>query len=333
MHQTPLPRRAWLKTALAAAALGLAGTSAVAEDWPTKPVRIVLAIAPGSTGDTLARLMAPKLEALWKQPVIVDNKPGAGGVVGTEYVVRATDKHTLLLASQSSFLPKYTQKGLRFDPLTDLLPVRKVVHYQFLVATSKVTAQKAKTLRDLIALSRTTEKELFLAGTGPTSIFNISFAILNNQLKMRYQAVNYNSVPAMNMAVLRDDAQFMVNSVAAVKGQMDDGSIVALAAISPQRYDNLPNIPTLKEATGYDGYLPQLWHGVLVPKDTPAAVVQRISRDVDTIFSDETFRKQAEATLGATFVAHSSPAIYAKDIKEETDLWQDLFKTLNIKPE
>ncbi|RKJ95133.1 Bug family tripartite tricarboxylate transporter substrate binding protein [Alicycliphilus denitrificans] len=335
---TRLPsRRRCLQTGIASAMLGLAGLlsagSAFAQEWPTKPVRIVLAIAPGSTGDTLARMMAPRLEALWKQPVIVENKPGAGGVVGTEYVVRATDGHTLLLGTQSSILPKYTQKGLRFDPLTDLVAVRKVLHYQLLIAANEETARKARTLRDLVALSKTTDKGLFLAGTGPTSIFNLSFAILNKQLGIRYEAVNFNSVPAMNMAVLRGDAQFVVNTPASLKSHMDTGALVALGAVNAKRYPNLPDVPTLQEAAGYTGYLPQLWHGFFVPKGTPPEVTGRVYKDVETIFGDEAFRKQVETSLAASFVTPASPTSFAKDLQEETGLWQDLFQTLNIKPE
>ncbi|MFT3721697.1 Bug family tripartite tricarboxylate transporter substrate binding protein [Pseudorhodoferax sp.] len=333
----PSSRRQCLRAGIASAALGLTGLlaagHALAQDWPNKPVRIVLAIAPGSTGDTLARMMAPKLEALWKQPVIVENKPGAGGVVGTEYVVRATDGHTLLLGTQSSILPKYTQKGLRFDPLTDLIAVRKVLHYQLLIATNEETARKATTLRELIALSKTTDKGVFLAGTGPTSIFNLSFAILNKQLGIRYEAVNFNSVPAMNMAVLRGDAQFVVNTPASLKGHMDTGALVALGAVNATRYPTLPDVPTLQEAAGYTGYLPQLWHGVFMPKETPAAVTGRIYQDVETIFADAAFRKQVETSLAASFVTPASPTSFTKDIQEETALWQDLFKSLNIQPE
>lgn len=338
---TPSPfspqRRACLRTGLASALPGLTGLlaarPALAKEWPTKPVRIVLAIGPGSTADTLARMLAPRLEARWKQPVIVENKPGASGAVGTEYVVRATDEHTLLLGTQSSLLPRYTQKGLRFDPLADLVPVRKVLHYQFVIAANAETTRQARTLRDLVAQSKASDKGLFFAGTGPGSLFNLSFAILNKQLGMRYTAVDFSSVPAMNMALMRGDAQFLVNIPASIKGQIDTGTIVALAAISPQRYPGLPDVPTLKEAVGYTGYLPQPWSGIFVPKGTAAAVVDRIASDVEAVFEDDGFRRQVETSLAAAFVSPSSPAAFARDIREETGLWQELFKSLNIQPE
>ncbi|WP_198968742.1 Bug family tripartite tricarboxylate transporter substrate binding protein [Xylophilus sp. ASV27] len=331
-----LDRRGWMQSATLVAACAVAGLfgagSAQAQDWPTKPVRIVLAIGPGSSGDTLARMMAPRLEARWKQPVIVENKPGAGGVVGTEYVVRATDGHTLLLGTQSSILPKYTQKGLRFDPLTDLVPVRKVLNYQLVIATNGETAKQARTLKELIDLSKKGSQGLFLAGLGPTSVFNLSYAILNRQLGARYSSVNFNNVNDANLAVMRNDAQFIVNNPASVRPYFATNAIVPLAAIGMQRYASLPDVPTLQEAVGYSGYLPQLWTGFFVPRNTPAALVERISQDVAAIFEEPEFRRQVEDKLTAS-VASSSPDAFAKDIREETTLWQDLFKSLNIQPE
>ncbi|MGH8784353.1 MAG: Bug family tripartite tricarboxylate transporter substrate binding protein [Cupriavidus necator] len=334
MHSTHPTRRDWLMASLAAATLAplLNVSTAFAQDWPTKPVKIVLAIGAGSSGDTLARLMAPRLEARWKQPVIIENKPGAGGVVGTEYVARATDGHTLLLGTQSSILPKYTQKGLRFDPLTDLVPVRKVLNYQFVIATNGETTKQARTLKDLAALSKSGSQGIFFAGLGPTSVFNLSYAILNQQLGARYVAVNFNNVNDANLAVMRNDAQFIVNNPASIKPYFANGAMVPLAAISMQRYPGLPDVPTLQEAVGYRGYLPQLWTGFFVPKHTPEALVERINRDVAAIFEDQDFRKQVEEKLTASVVA-SSPQAFAKDIREETTIWQDLFKALNIKPE
>lgn len=336
MHQASTRRRRWLKTGLAAATLGLTGLTgagtAFAQEWPSRPVRIVLAIGAGSSGDILARLMAPRLEARWKQPVIVENKPGAGGVVGTEFVVRANDGHTLLLGTQSSILPKYTQKGLRFDPLTDLVPVRKVLNYQLVIATNSDTAKQVKSLRELVESSKKGGQGIFLAGLGPTSVFNLSYAILNRQLDARYSAVNFNNVNDANLAVMRNDAQLIVNNPASLKPYFANGAMVPLAAIGTQRYASLPDVPTLQEAMGYHGYLPQLWTGFFVSKSTPQAVVERINGDVAAIFEDQEFRKQVEDKLTASVVS-SSPAAFAKDIREETTIWQDLFKTLNIKPE
>lgn len=328
-------RRRWLASAgaaLACAAWGLLPAMASAQEWPNRPVKIVIAVAAGSSGDTLARIMAPKLEAIWKQPVVVENRPGAGGIVGTEFVATATDGHTLLLGSQSSMLPKFTQKTLRFDPFTDLVPIYRAVNYQLILATNAPTAKKARNLAELIALSKTTDKGIFFAGTGPTSVFNLSMATLNRQMGLRYSTVDFNAVPAMNLAVMRDDAQILANTPSALKGQIDAGTLVPLAAINAERYPNLPDLPTVTEATGYKGYLPLLWAGFFAPKGVPAPVIERIGRDVGAVLADPALKKQVETTLTAT-VLRSSPAAFAKEIQEEAAVWKDLFQAMNYKPE
>jgi tripartite-type tricarboxylate transporter receptor subunit TctC len=329
-------RRRWLRSAVASLAALAAGATlpgiAAAQDWPTRPVKLVIAVAAGSSGDTLARMLAPRLEALWKQPVLVENRPGAGGVVGTEHVVNATDGHTLLLGTQSSILPKFTQKGLRFDPLADLVPVYKVINYELILATNAQTAKKAKTLAEVIALSKSGDKGVFLAGTGATSIFNITMAIINKSLGMRYTAVDFNNVSAMNLALLRDDAQLVVNTPSSIRAHIDTGAVVPLAAVSTERYASLPGVPTLKEAAGYSGYLPLLWAGLFVPKGTPGGVADRISKDMLALASDPSLKKQIESRLTGS-VVRSSPAAFAREIHEETNVWKDLFHAMNYKPE
>lgn len=317
----------------AGVALLLAGSPAAAQGWPTQPVKIVLAIGPGSSGDTLARMLQPYLQEMWKQPVIVENKAGASGVIGTEYVVNATDGHTLLLGTQSSILPKYTQKSLKFDPLTDLLPLYKVINYETVLATNAETAKQAKTLAELIALSKSGDKGIFFAGVGPSSIFNISVGIMNQQLGLRYTAVNFSNVGAMNLALMRNDAQLMMNAPSSVRGQIDSGQVVPLAVVGAERSASLPNVPTIVEAAGYKGYLPLLWAGFFAPKGTPASVVERISRDVRTLANNAELRSQIESKLSGVVVNSSSPATFAKEIQDETNAWKDLFKATNFQPE
>ncbi len=330
-HLSATARRQWLRlsTTLAAAAFAsIFHQTSWAQAWPTQPVKIVLAVAAGSSGDTLARLIAPRLEEIWKQPVIVENRPGAGGILGTETVVAAKDGHTMLLASQSSFLPKYTQKSLRFDPATDLVPIAKLIEYESVLVTNAQSQKKAKSFAEVVALSKADAKGLFFSGTGPTSIFNISMAILNQFAGINYTGVNFNNVGAMNMALLRDDAQLMINTPSSIKAHVDSGALVPLAAISKQRYANLPNVPTIFEVTNYRGYLPVLWAGMVMPKGTPAAVVDRVARDLQTVVLQEETRKKIETTLSGT-VQRSSPDQFAKQISEEMDAW----KRLDIKPE
>ncbi|MGN5477057.1 Bug family tripartite tricarboxylate transporter substrate binding protein [Cupriavidus basilensis] len=301
-------RRSWLRKAGAACVAGCAAMllprlASATEPWPTRPVRIVIPLAASSSGDLLALPLAQRLEGMWKQPVIVENRPGAGGVIGTEYVVNATDGHTLLLGTQSSILPKFTTKNLKFDPTTDLVPVYKVINYQLVVAANDDTAGKAKTMRGLVDLSRRGSDGLFFAGTGRTSIFNLTMALLNKSLGMKYAPIDFNSVTAMNMAVMRDDAQFLVNTPSSMKSQMEAGKLRADGR--HQRRAVRQTCSTCRrcsEAVGYKGYLPLLWAGMFVPKSTPPAVVDRIARDLRALSADTQFRSMVESRLSGSMV-------------------------------
>ncbi len=323
-------RRTLTRGLFAAAAVCCLPTSAWAQEWPTRPVKIVIGLAAGSAGDTVARSMAPHLEALWKQPVIVENRPGANMVIATEYVARATDNHTLILGTLSSLLPKYTTKNLRFDPVTDLVPIYRVINYQLVIATNARTAQRAKTLRDVATLSEASP--LFFSGTGRTSIFNLAMALVNQTINVKYSEIDYGSVPAMNLALMRNDTQLMVNTPGSIKGQLDSGELVALAAINAERYPNLPNVPSLREVGGYTGFIPTSWAGFFGPKGLPTPIVDRIGRDVLTVLSDAEFKKQLETRVTGT-VLRSSPAEFAREYQEEARVWQRLFNTLNLQPE
>ncbi|MFT3721105.1 Bug family tripartite tricarboxylate transporter substrate binding protein [Pseudorhodoferax sp.] len=330
-------RRAWLRHALyAGAAAGtslLSGTAAAAAgDWPTRPVRLVVGVAAGSTGDTMLRMLAPRLEAVWKQPVIVENKPGGGGVVGPEYVVNSSDGHTFLLGTLSNVLPKYTVKNLRYDPETDLIPVYRVINYQTVFFATPETVEKARTLPGIVALSQSSPNGLFFAGTGPTSIFNMMMAVVNQTLGIRYTSVDFNSVPNMTLALLRGDAQIAMNAPNNVKAQIETGKLVPVAVVDHGRYPNLPDVPTIVEAVGYTGYMPLSWGGIFAPKNTPRSVVDTIARDLQAVLLNPEFKKDLETKLGGE-VLKSSPAEFARDFTEDMRIWKGVVQSLNIVPQ
>jgi tripartite-type tricarboxylate transporter receptor subunit TctC len=335
MNQNTLTRRSLLASAASMGALGglapLASAAAAQEPWPTRPVKIVIAVGPGSSGDTLARMIAPRLETIWKQPVIVENRPGAGGIVGTEYAINAKDGHTFLLASQSSYLPKFTQKNLRYDPLTDLVPIYRMIDYEMVVVTNGETAKQAKSFEDVVKLSRARDKGLFFSGTGPTSIFNITMAIVNRPFGMKYTSVDFSNVGAMNIAVIRNDAQLMVNTPSSIRGHFDTGALVPVAAVSRQRYPDLPNVPAVAELPGFKGFLPVVWAGMVAPKGTPQVAVDRMAHDLQFVLHSPDIKKSIETQLSGS-VQQSSPAQFAKDVRTEAEVWRSLFAEMKFVP-
>lgn len=332
-HDIDAMNRRHVLGALGAGALaGLLPASAAASDWPTRPVRIVIAVGAGSSGDILARTVAPRLETIWKQPVIVENKPGASGVLGTEYAIGAKDGHTLLLASQSSYLPKFTQANLRYDPLTDLVPIYRMINYEMVVATNGETAKKAKSFEEIVALGKSSDKGLFFGGLGPSSVFNVTMALVNRPFGMKYTPVDFSNVGAMNIAVIRNDAQLMVNTPSSIRAHFESGALVPVLAVNKQRYANLPNVPALGELPGFKGDVPVVWAGMVAPKGTPQSVIDRVAKDLNFVLHDPDMRKSIEAKLTGE-VQDSSPAAFAKQIRDEAQAWKVLFASMNYKPQ
>jgi tripartite-type tricarboxylate transporter receptor subunit TctC len=330
-HSTSSSRRNFLLGA-AAASLSPYSSFAQAPAWPTQPVKIVVGTGPGSGTDAIARSLAPRLAGIWKQPVIVENKAGAGGIIGTQYTLAANDGHTLLMASPSMLLAKYTTRDLRFDPLTDLIPVYRVFNTPVVFVTNAKTAQRAKTMAELVALSKSTPQGIFFSGAGRTSFFSLSMAVLAKSMGVRYTAVDFTGMGPLTMALLRDDTQLALSGLLAVKGQIDSKELHALAVVDSKRLAAMPDVPTLEEAVGYKGFLPVSWGGIFVPKGTPAAVVNIIARGFGTLYADEPARKSLEALLSGTLV-QSSPAQFAREYTEEANMWKSKFATLGIAPE
>jgi len=339
MEKTTLDRRrrALLRSAVGmgvAASLPFGGgraLAATAGTWPTRTVRLVVAQGAGSTGDSLMRLIAPRLEALWKQSVVVENRPGAGSIVGTQYVAGTNDDHTIMLATLSSVLPKFTVKNLRYDPAVDLIPIYHVMNYHITLVASPELVKKAPTLPDIIKLSQSTPGGLFFSGTGPTSIFNMMMAVVNKSLGINYTSVDFNSIPDMIMAVLRGDAQLSVAAPFNIKSQIDAGDLVPVVAFSRTRYPVLPNVPAIVEAADYKGHVPLSWGGIFGPRSLPKEAIDIVGRDVGVVLSDPIFRKDLETRLGGT-VVDSSPEEFAKEYASELQMWEDVVASLNITP-
>lgn len=332
-HSLPSSRRSILLGALAAS-LAPNVSFAQAPAWPTRPVKIVVGTGPGSQTDIVARLLAPRLADMWRQPVVVENKAGAGGIIGTESVLTANDGHTLLMASPSMLLAKYTTKNLRFDPVTDLMPVYRVFNAPVVFVTNAKTAQRAKTMAELVALSKSTSQGIFFGGAGPASFFTVSMAALAKSMGVRYSTVDYSGMGPLTIGLLRDDTQLAISGYLSVKGQIDSKELHALAVIDSKRLAGLPDVPTLEEAVGYKGFLPISWGGIFAPKGTPAPVVNVIARSFGALYADEPARMSLEARLsGAGTLLQSSPEQFSKEYAEEVIAWKNAIASLGIKPE
>ena len=322
-HASPT-RRHWLATAaLSLAALTPALTYAQAA-WPNKPVRIVVPYAPGGANDILARVVAEKLAPVLGQPVLVENKPGAGAMVGSDFVAKAApDGYTLLMAASGPmvFNPVLVAK-LPYNPLTDLAPISIVGSFPLILAVNE--SSSAKTFKDLVALSKASpDKSNY---SYPAASFQLIMELVKAKSGLKALNVPYQgSAPSIN-AVLTQEVQMTLIDSGPIAALVKSGKLRALAVTSEQRLASYAQVPTLKEQ-GIDLAV-NLWSGLLAPAGTPEPILKRLQEEVARIMAlpdvGERMAKMDIRPLG------TSSADMGKTIASEIQLWSQVAKDNNI---
>ncbi|MCY0855817.1 Bug family tripartite tricarboxylate transporter substrate binding protein [Cupriavidus sp. D39] len=291
-----LARRHILATALAAIVLG--GGSAFALGYPVKPVTIVVAYPPGGDTDSMARMYAEKLSVRLKQPVIVENKPGAGGVVGNAMVGRApADGYTLLFTPNPFTTAPMVLKlpaSSSYDALHGFTPVIQTGTQTVLLVA--YPGAGIKTVQEMVAAAKA-GKPLTYASPGAGSPMHIAGEWLNRAAGVKIQHVPYRGVaPAVN-DVVAGHVNFAYVTLGPVAQYINTGKLLALAVTDPQRSPLLPNVPTLSEL-GYKDVIVGAWHGVMAPKGTPADVVKLLNEQLNDIVKMPDIAEKM-ATFGA----------------------------------
>lgn len=320
-------RRHWL-TVAAASLFALAPVLCCAQaTWPAKPVRIVVPYAPGGANDILARVVAEKLAPALGQPVVVENKPGAGAAVGTEYVVKsAPDGYTLLMAASGPivFNPALVAK-LAYNPMTDLAPISLVGSFPMILAVNE--ASPSKSFTELVANSKANAANSNYSY--PSASFQLVMELVKAKSGLKALNVPYQgSAPSIN-AVLTQEVQMTLIDSGPIAGLIKSGKLRALAVTSEQRLASYPLVPTLKEQ-GIDLAV-NFWSGLLAPAGTPAPIIKRLQEEVARIMARPEVAEQM-AKLDIRPVGGSS-ADFARTIATEIPLWKQVAKDNDIKSE
>jgi tripartite-type tricarboxylate transporter receptor subunit TctC len=273
IRRSGLPNRRRLGLSAAAAALGTLGarTARAQQIWPERPVRLIAPFAPGGPADLIARVLAERLAQLWRQPVVVENRPGAGGNVGAEYVARTPpDGHTLLVAANTLVTAPALVPRLPFDPLRDFTPIAQVAsHPHILVVHPSVPAW---TLAEFVALARAQPVSYGSGGVGASS--HLSGALLAVMAGIELTHVPFGGTAPAQAAVLGGQVQAVFQNPILAVPAVRDGRLRALANTGASRWRDLAEVPTMAEL-GYPGFEAVSWYGVLGPAGLPAAAVER----------------------------------------------------------
>lgn len=313
---------------LAAAAVGVAAVhDAAAQKYPEKTVRIVTPFAPGGGTDVFARILAQRLTEVHGQQFIVENRPGAGSTVGTEYVARApADGYTLLMTSASfSFNPGLYPK-LRYDSLKDFAPVSLVVSVPHVIVV--LPSFPAKNLQELVRIARARPGEVLYASAGPGSALHLAGALFAMVTRTQLTHVPYKGGPATATAVMGGEATMAFNTLETVLSLIRAKRLRPLAVSTRERAAALPDVPTAMEA-GVPGYEAIGWFGLLAPAGTPPPIVEQLSGEITKMMSSSAMRERAMQE-GATPIG-STPAAFDGFLRAEITKWTRIIQQAGIK--
>lgn len=299
---------------------------AAAQSWPSKPIRYIVPFPPGGSSDLISRAIAPRLSERLGQPIVIENKPGAGGMLGVDQVAKAApDGHTIGLAAAgalSSNISLYPK--MPFHPEKDLAHVTPLAMIPFFLVAHP---SQPPTLREVMAAAKAQPDVLSYGHGGSGSTMHLAGELLNMLAELKIQSVPFKGSGPVSAAVLGNQIQLGVVDVPSALANVRAGKLRALAVTSKQRIAVAPDVPTFEEA-GVPGYEAIGWFGVVAPAGTPGDIVQRLNQEIAAALKVPEIRKTA--TDAGTEPFTTSPQQFSAMIRDETKKWADVIKAGKI---
>jgi tripartite-type tricarboxylate transporter receptor subunit TctC len=311
---------------LASAALLAATSGALAQSYPTQRVTIVVPFTAGSITDGLARILADKLAELWKQQVIVENRPGIPGT--TAVAKSAPDGYTLMLTSNGHTIAGAITKSLQYDPVKDFAGITQVASVPLVAIVPPDLP--VKTLKDFVDLAKQKPGTLNFSSAGVASTSFLSAEIFRQQANINLQHVPFRGAPEAVTAVVRGDVQMYFAPIPSSKDLSETNKVKAIAINSAKRVPQLPNVPTIAEAAVPD-YKYDSWFAVMAPAATPRPIINKISQDIATVLKmpDVVDKLEKQGSIPVT----NKPEEFDVIIKNDTERYTKLLKDAGIEPQ
>jgi len=311
------------------AALLLAATAALAQPYPSRPIRLIVGFAPGGGVDINARMLAPRLTEHLGQQVVVENVPGAGTNIANERVAKsAPDGHTLLINTAAVAINMSLYRNLPFDTLRDFAPVSVFSESpNVLVVNAKLAAQNVK---ELVAMARSAPGKLNYSSAGVGTTQHLAAELFKLRTGTFIVHIPYKGTAPSMTALIAGEVDLSFANIPSIQGHLKSGRLRALAATAARRDPQLPEVPTMKEA-GVEGVEVVVWYGVLAPAGTPREIVQKLSEGVQRATRDADVRKRM-VEQGAEPVG-STPEEFAKLLRQEVARWAEVVKISGARAE
>ena len=323
-----LPRRKFLHLATGAAALPAVSRIAWAQAYPARPVRLIVTTPAGGSPDIIARLIGQWLSERLGQPIVVDNRSGASGNIGTEIVVRAPpDGYTLLMALSANAINASVYDNLPFNFIRDTAPVASIASIPLVMEVNP--SVPAKTVPEFIAYAKANPGKLTMASSGVGTPLHVSGELFKMMAGVDMVHVPYRGEALALPDLISGQVQVLFGVMPASLGYIRAGKLRALAVTTAKRQEPLPDVPTVGEFL--PGFEARGWYGIVVPKATPTEIVEKLNKEINAALVDPNMKKRL-TDLGAALFG-GSPADFGKFIADETDKWRKVVTFAGIKAE
>jgi tripartite-type tricarboxylate transporter receptor subunit TctC len=299
-----------------------------AQSWPSKPVRIIVPAPAGSSLDLVARFLGDRLKDTWQQPIVIDNKPGAGGTIGAELAAKAPpDGHTLLMGfpGPTAFAP-YLYRKLGYDPITDLRPVVLTSTQPNVLAVGNTVP--AKNVKELVVWLRNNNGKANYASIGPGSSSHLSMELFKARAHFEANHIPYNGSPPAGVSLANGDTQLLFAVASGIAPHVASGKVRLLAVTSAERFAPLKELPTLAES-GLPLFEAVAWNGLFVASATSPDVIKKVNQDVNAALG----RTEIKARLFAAGMAPGGGSVtdFEQLVRKESRAWGAVITRINVK--
>lgn len=325
------PGYAWPMRAAVAALTCVAGDSVLAQPYPVRPIRVIVAQSAGSSMDTLTRIVTHRMAEHLGQQLVIDNRGAAGGIIGVELAARATaDGYTVLIGAPSSMIiANFTYRSLPFDWRRDFAPISLIVDAEGVLVVHPAVA--ARSVRELLAMAKAQPGKLNMASAGVGSSSHLAGVMFTSLAGIDSVHVPYKGGGPMAAAVVAGEAQWLIAPAASVAGPIKGGRLRALGITSKRRSALMPEVPTIDEA-GVPGYEYTSWNALFAPRKTPREVIVKLHAVLQTVLADAEVRQQY-ASQGLSPLGSKSPEEFESFYYAEYERVARVVKIAGVKPE
>ncbi|HTP85148.1 MAG TPA: tripartite tricarboxylate transporter substrate binding protein [Alphaproteobacteria bacterium] len=295
--------------------------SASAQEYPQQTIRMVVPFGPGGGADIIGRILADAMQEKLGKPVIVENKPGAGGIIGNDIVAKAApDGYTIGIMTAGQIIAATTRKSMPYDTTTAFAPITQVATASLLIATRPDFP--ANNVKELVALAKSNPGKLIFASPGFAATQHFAGEMFKQMAGIDLLHVPFKTTPEAINAVLGKQADVIFDTVSALIGHIEGGQLKALAVTGKDRFPAVPSVPPAADSGVLPGYDVTTWYGVFAPKQTPTAVVAKLNRVINDVMEQEQVKKHLIAV--GVLVRGSTPEQFGNFMTSEYERWDDV---------